>query len=53
MSNTELPTTKKMESSPEPRQRTRSPATLFASVIVYLISGMIVMLIMLVIFLYG
>jgi len=53
MSNTELPTKKKMESSPEPRQRTRSPAAIFASLIVYLISGMIVMLIMLVIFLYG
>jgi hypothetical protein len=42
-----------MESSPEPRQRTRSHARLFASFIVYLISGMMVMLIMVVIFLYG
>ncbi len=42
-----------MGSSPEPQQHTRSPATLFASFIVYLISGMIVMLIMLAIFMYG
>ena len=53
MSYNDLPVVKETESSPEPKQRSKSPAEVFASFIVYLIAGMIVTVIILMIFLYG
>ena len=53
MANTDLPTVQEIESSPEPRQRSKSCAELFASFIVYLMAGVIVMVITLLIYFFG
>jgi|SoiMetStandDraft_2_1073263.scaffolds.fasta_scaffold301219_1 hypothetical protein len=53
MSDNAHPAVKEIEQSPEPMQRTKSSAELFASFIIYLIAGLSVTVIIIVIFLYG
>lgn len=53
MSDNNLLTAQEIESSPERKQRSKSSAAIFASFIIYLIAGMIVMLSMVLVYLYG
>jgi hypothetical protein len=53
MSDNDLPTTQKIESLPARKQRSKSPEEVFASLIVYLISGMIVTAIIILVFLFA
>jgi hypothetical protein len=53
MSDNELSAAKEIEFSPEAKQHSKSPAEVFASFIIYLMAGMIVMVIMLLVYLYG
>jgi len=53
MLDNDLTTAKETKSSPEPTQRRKSSAELFASFIIYLISGIIVMVVMFLVYIYG
>ena len=53
MLDNELTTAREIKSSAEPTQRSKSSAEIFALLMIYLIAGMMVMVIILLVYVYG